>query len=77
MKNKSTLQKSAYYIGIICFLASIASLVYLYFKVDIWGWQHPASASMMATSFFFITGGIVLIVIGRCNIPSFKLNNIE
>jgi len=73
--NKSALQKIAYYSGIISFIASVVCLVLLYLKVDDLGWQNPVSASLMASSFFFAAVGIVLVTIGKCNLPSFKVRD--
>jgi len=69
------LQKTAYYSGFASFIASIASLIILYLKIDELGWESTISASILATSFFFATMGIVLIVIGTSNLPSFKIND--
>lgn len=75
MKNKkSKLQKSALYFAGASFIASVASLVYLFLKIDDLGWESPISASLLASSFFFVFVGVVLIVIGTTSIPSFKFD---
>ncbi|MCK5903270.1 MAG: hypothetical protein KAG28_08990 [Cocleimonas sp.] len=73
-KQKSNLQKLAGIIGKLCFILSVVCAVTLYFKVNELGMQHPISASFLASSFFFIFVGIVLTVIDRTDIPSFKLS---
>ncbi|MBC8209835.1 MAG: hypothetical protein H8E21_02110 [Gammaproteobacteria bacterium] len=73
--NKGILQKTAHYSGYVSFIASIACIIFLYFKVDDLGWESPISASILASSFFFASMGVVLIVIGTSNIPSFKAND--
>jgi len=74
-KNKSTLQKSALYFAGASFIASIASVIFLILKIDTLGWENPVSASLLASSFFFVFVGVVLVVIGTANIPSFKVGN--
>lgn len=75
MKNqKSKLQKSALYFAGASFIASVACLVYLMLKVDVLGWENPISASLLASTFFFVFVGVVLAVIGTANIPSFKFD---
>ena len=71
-KRKSILQKVSKIIGIICFLLAILSAIILYFKVQELGMQHVVSASYLALSFFCAFIGVVFIVIGNADIPSFK-----
>lgn len=73
--NKSALQRSAYYIGIISFVFSVACIIFIYLKIDHLGWQNPVSASVIASAFFFASVGLVLITIGKTNLPSFKFEN--
>ncbi len=76
MKNdKGAIQKSVYYLGFVSFIAAIVCLVFLYLKIGGLGWQSPVSASLMASSFFFASVGVVLITMGSCNIPSFKVTS--
>jgi hypothetical protein len=78
MKNKQkTWQKSVYYLGITSFIISIVCLIFLYFKIDELGWKNAISASIMATSFFLASVGLVLITIGKCNLPSLKVDNAD
>jgi hypothetical protein len=50
----------------------MASMIYLYLNIDELGWENPISASLLASAFFFVFVGFVLVVIGTANIPSFK-----
>ncbi len=76
MKNKkSKLQLSALYFAGASFIASIISVIVLVLKIDFLGWQHPISASLLASSFFFGFVCFVLIIIGTTNIPSFKVGD--
>jgi len=74
---KGAIQKAVYYSGFASFVASIACLVYLYSILDELGWEHVISASLAASSVFFASMGIVLIVIGKTNLPSFKIEKTD
>jgi len=73
MKKKSKFQKSALYFAAASVIAAIASVVYLYLNVDTLGWENPISASLLASTFFFMFVAFILIVIGTADIPSFKV----
>lgn len=76
MKNKkSNLQKLSLFFAIASFIASISCVVYLVLKIDDLGWESPISASLLASTFFFVFVGLVLVVIGTSNIPSFKVGD--
>ena len=70
---KSKLQKSALYFAVGSVFAAIASVIYLMLKIDTLGWQNPISASLLASTFFFLFVALILFVIGTTNIPSFKI----
>lgn len=75
MKNKKSLfQKFSYYSAIFSFVAALASVVFLYLRIDDFGIESPISASLLASSFFFMSVGVVLMVIAKSNLPSFKIN---
>jgi hypothetical protein len=74
MKNKSRTQRFVYHLGITSFIASAACLITLYLRVDDAGLKNAVSASIAASSFFFASLGIVLTTIGKCNLPSFKVD---
>ena len=76
-QNKGAWQKAVYYLGITSFIASAACLIYIYLKIDDLGWQNPISASLLATSFFFASVGLVLVTIGKCNLPSLKVGKTD
>ena len=73
-KSKSILQKVAIVIGIICFLLAIVCAVALYYMVQDVGMQDVVSASLLASTFFFVFIGFVFTVIGSADIPSFKVD---
>ncbi len=70
---KSKLQKSALYFAAGSIIAAIASVIYLTLNIDTLGWENPISASLLASTFFFLCVALVLFVIGTANIPSFKV----
>ncbi|MCG8050265.1 MAG: hemerythrin family protein [Candidatus Thiodiazotropha endolucinida] len=76
-KSKSIFQKASLVSAGISFLLAIVSAVLLYFRIESVGKDDPISASFMASTFFFVCVGVVLTVIGKVDLPSFKLDNSE
>lgn len=72
-KSKNTLQKLSLFIGSISFLLSVVCVVALYMQVQENGFNNPVAMSFMASIFFFICVGGVLMVITYANIPSFNM----
>ncbi len=73
--NKSKLQKLAIFIAVASLISAITCAVYLFFNIDDLGWKNPISASLLASTFFFVFVSIILVVIGTANIPSFKFDD--
>jgi len=73
VNKKNTFQKVSAVTSKICFILAIVSAVILYFKVQEYGMKSPISASFLASAFFFIFTGIVLFVVAKADIPSFKI----
>lgn len=69
--------KWVYYLGITSFATSIAALIFLYFEMGDLGFKDVISASILATSFFFASVGLVLITIGKCDLPSLKVGDTD
>ena len=76
-KEKGLLQKISFFSGVISFLLAFIVGVALYFQVTSAGSNGPVSASLIASTFFFVCVGIVLAIMGRADIPSFKFNKPE
>lgn len=74
-RQKSIFQKASLFFGIVSFILAVASGIFLYFRVAEVGGNNPISASLLASVFFFICVGAILLFIGLSNIPSFKLND--
>ncbi|MFC1588838.1 hypothetical protein ACFL3P_01045 [Pseudomonadota bacterium] len=72
-KKRNILQKVSIITGVICILLTFASLAALYFKLQELEMQHPVTASLLASSFFFTFISFVFFVMGNADIPSFKL----
>jgi len=76
-KRKGVLQKIALVFALVSFVLALTSGVMLYLRLESVGSDNPISASLMASTFFFISVGVVLTIIGKADIPSFKINNSE
>ena len=74
-KRKSVLQKISIVSAVISFVLAFISGVMLYLRLESVGSDNPISASLMASTFFFICVGFVLFVMGNADMPSFKLDN--
>ncbi|WP_457673291.1 hemerythrin family protein [Thiolapillus sp.] len=73
MKKQNTTQKVSVafaYIFYVLALASIGAVIYFYQQH---GGNHPAVAAWAAAIVFFVGGGIVLHVMGRADIPDFRI----
>ena len=60
--------------GKISFILALVSGIFLYLRVDEHGYDNPISASLLGSLFFCIFMGVLLTLIGRCNLPNFKLD---
>ena len=73
-KKKGFLQKLSLVLGVVSFLLSVVTGIWLYLRVESVGSDNPISASLMASTFFFICVGVILTIIGRTDIPNFKFD---
>ncbi|MCW9048465.1 MAG: hypothetical protein OQK46_10340 [Gammaproteobacteria bacterium] len=71
--SKNLLQKISLVSGTISFILSIACMVWLFIRYQNQGLNDPISVSLMASIFFFICVGGVLVVITKANIPDFNI----
>lgn len=76
-KKKGVLQKISLISAILSYVLAIVTGVFLYLRLESVGSDNPISASLMASTFFFITVGITLNFIGKADIPSFKIDSSE
>ena len=76
-QNPNLFNKISLFSGKLSFVLALLSAVFLYLRVDEQGFQNPISASLLGSLLFCIFMGVLLILIGRCNLPSFKLDASE
>ena len=72
-RTKSIFQKISFVIGVISFLLAITCAVGLYLKVESHSINDPVAVAFLASTFFFICVGGVLMFITKVNIPSFDM----
>lgn len=72
-KRKSMLQKSSVIVGYVCFLLAVLCAVALYFKKQELGMQDPVTASLLASTFFFVFIGFVFMIMGKVDLPNLKI----
>jgi len=72
-KKKGILQKFSLLSGALSFLLAVVAAIMLYLRIDSVGSDNPISASLMASIFFFVCVGIILTIIGRADLPNFKI----
>ena len=74
---KGVLQKISIISAVFSFVLALASGIFLYFRLTSVGSYNPISASLMASTFFFLCVGAVLVVMGSANLPSFRMDTSE
>ena len=73
MKKQNTAQKVSVVFAYIFYVLAFVSLGAVAYFYQQHGGNHPAVAAWSAAIVFFIGGGIVLHVMGRADIPDFKI----
>lgn len=77
-KRKGILQKISLFSAVVSFILAVISGVLLYIRQQsVVGFDNPLSASFLASTFFFVSVGVVFAVIGTADLPSFKFDNPE
>jgi ABC-type uncharacterized transport system permease subunit len=76
-KTKGLLQKVSLISSYISFLLAFVTGIALYLRDGAVNSNDAISASLAATTFFFFCVGIVLIIMGKADIPSFKFDSSE
>jgi predicted tellurium resistance membrane protein TerC len=74
-ERKGFLQKLSIVSAVLSFVLAFIAGVMLYLRLEHSGSDNPISASLMASVFFFVCVGIILVIIGTADIPSFKFDN--
>ena len=75
--NPNLFNKITLFSGKLSFALALLSAIFLYLRVDEQGFQNPIAASLLGSLLFCIFMGVLLILIGRCNLPNFKLDASE
>ena len=76
-KRKGVLQKASLVFAVVSIVLALTSAVMLYFRLQSMGSDDLISASLMASTFFFISVGVVLAIIGKTDLPNFKIDTSE
>jgi len=76
-KRKGVLQKLSLFSAVVSFVLAFTSAGMLYLRLESVGSDNPISASLMASTFFFLFVGVIFIIIGKADIPSFKFDDSE
>ena len=74
-KRKGLLQRVSLVSAVMSFVLAFASGIILFLRWESLGSDNPISASLMASTFFFICVGVVLFIILKTDLPSFKFDN--
>jgi len=74
-KRKGVLQKVSLVAAVVSFLLALTSGIMLYLRLGDVGMDNPISASFLASTFFFVCVGVVLAIIWKADIPSFKFDD--
>ncbi len=73
MKKINLGQKIAFFVAIVFYIAAFGCIAAIFYWSGQLGSNHPITASLGASVVFFLGAGIVLHVIGRADIPSFRI----
>jgi len=63
--------------SVISFVLAVVTGVALVLRLQSVGSDNPISASLMASTFFFVCVGVILAIMGKADLPSFKFDNPE
>jgi hypothetical protein len=73
MTKQNKTQKVAVFFAFIFYIAAVGSLAAVAYFYSQNGGNHPAVAAWAAAIVFFVGGGVVLHVMGRADIPDFRI----
>ncbi len=77
VKTKGKLQKTSLVSGYISLLLAVVTAVLSFLRDKTEGITDPVYASLLATTFFLVCVGFVLIVMGKADIPNLKFEKTE
>ena len=73
MRKQNKTQKIAVVFAFIFYIAAVTSVAAAVYFYNLYGGDHPSVAAWAAALVFFVGGGIVLHVMGKADIPDFKI----
>ena len=71
------LQKFSLFMGWLSFILAVVCAVFFFIKKEDLGIRDPITTSFMASMFFFICVGGLAFVMGKADIPDFKVRRDE
>lgn len=74
-QTKNLFQRVSLFSGKLSFVISVLCGIALYLRVDEVGYQNPISASLLGSLFFFLFVGVLLTIVGKSDIPSFRFDD--
>ncbi len=77
LKKKGLLQKTSMAAGIFCQIIALFCLVMTYLESQTLGMEDVITASYLASTFFFSTCGIVMIIIGKADLPDLSISGLS
>ncbi len=76
-KKKGIFQKTSMVMGVLSELVALGCLVMTYLKSQTLGMEDVITASFMASTFFFFMCGIVMIIVGRADLPDLSMASLR
>jgi hypothetical protein len=73
MNKQNTAQKISVIFAYIFYVAALSSIGAMAYFYQQHGGNHPSVAAWAAAIVFFVGGGVVLHVMGRADIPDFRI----
>lgn len=75
-KKKGIFQKTSMVMGVLSELIALVCLVMTYLKSQTLGMEDVITASFMASTFFFFMSGVVMIIVGRADLPDLSMSSL-
>ncbi|HID46628.1 MAG TPA: hemerythrin family protein [Chromatiaceae bacterium] len=73
MRKQNFTQKVSVVFAFVFYIAAVVSIAAAGYFYTQFGGNHPAVAAWSAAIVFFVGGGVVLHVMGKADIPDFKI----
>lgn len=73
-KKQRVLQKFALIMAVVSIALSIVAGVMFYLRVESVGSDNPISGSLLASTIFFVSVGVILVIMGKADLPSLEID---